>query len=118
MENFGTAQEILRARNHSHGSRGMGGAIGRLTSSSRFVIDVGLKALGMDHGDPTIDDCNIWFCSDEHTTFSSSKRTFHIGERMHVRPAHVDPTIARHEQLWIVDNGEVIDRWSIDLRHW
>lgn len=85
---------------------------------SRYVIDVGLKALGMDHGDPSIDDCKIWFCSDEHTTFTSSERTFHIGERVHVRPAHVDPTIARHEELWIVDNGEVIDRWPIDLRHW
>ena len=85
---------------------------------SRYVIDVGLKALGMDHGDPSIDDCKIWFCSDEHTTFSSSERTFHIGERVHARPAHVDPTIARHEELWIVDDGEVIDRWPIDLRHW
>lgn len=84
----------------------------------RYVTDVGLKALGMDHGDPTIDNCNVWFCSDEHTTFSSSDRTFRVGDRIHVQPAHVDPTIARHEYLWLVDDGEVIDRWAIDLRHW
>ena len=84
----------------------------------RYVTDVGLKALGMDHGDPTIDNCKVWFCSDEHTTFSSSDRAFRVGERVHVRPAHVDPTVARHEHLWLVENGEVVDRWPIDLRHW
>lgn len=84
----------------------------------RYVTDVGLKALGMDHGDPIIDSCNVWFCSDEHTTFSSSERTLRVGDRVHVRPAHVDPTIARHEYLWLVDDGEVVDRWVIDLRHW
>jgi len=85
---------------------------------NRYVTDVGLKALGMDHGDPLIDDCKVWFCSDEHTTFSSHTRTFTLGERVHIRPAHIDPTIARHEELWIVEDGEVVDRWPIDLRHW
>jgi len=84
----------------------------------RSVTDVGLKALGMDHGDPAIDSCKVWFCSDEHTTFSSSERSFQVGARVHVRPAHVDPTIARHEYLWLVEDGEVVDRWAIDLRHW
>jgi len=84
----------------------------------RYVTDVGLKALGMDHGDPAIDSCKVWFCSDEHTTFSSSERSFQVGARVHVRPAHVDPTIARHEYLWLVEDGEVVDRWAIDLRHW
>lgn len=38
-------------------------------SGSWAVIDVGLKSLGMDHGNPHIDDAVVWFCSDEHTTF-------------------------------------------------
>ena len=36
------------------------------------VADVGLKALGMDHGNPTMVDppgAKVWFCSDEHLTF-------------------------------------------------
>src|SRR5262249_29172484 len=37
------------------------------------VADAGLKALGMDHGNPTIDDATVWFCSDEHVTFSPDR---------------------------------------------
>src|SRR5205807_6653665 len=33
------------------------------------VADCGLKALGMDHGDPTVIGHTVWFCSDEHVTF-------------------------------------------------
>ncbi len=33
------------------------------------VADCGLKALGMDHGDPTIEGGRVLFCSDEHVTF-------------------------------------------------
>src|SRR5438067_13219789 len=34
------------------------------------VADCGLKALSMDHGNPTIEGASVWFCSDEHITFS------------------------------------------------
>ena len=37
---------------------------------SGAVADCGLKALGMDHGNPTIDGADVWFCSDEHVTFA------------------------------------------------
>src|SRR5438445_4587813 len=33
------------------------------------VADCGLKALGMDHGNPTMPGANVFFCSDEHVTF-------------------------------------------------
>ena len=33
------------------------------------VADCGLKALGMDHGNPTVDDARVLFVSDEHITF-------------------------------------------------
>ena len=38
------------------------------------VADVGLKALGMDHGNPSIDGATVWFCSDEHVTFAARRR--------------------------------------------
>jgi D-serine deaminase-like pyridoxal phosphate-dependent protein len=81
------------------------------------VADVGLKALGMDHGNPSVVDGTVWFCSDEHVTFAT-ERTVHVGERVMVVPAHVDPTMAMHEAAWLVRDGEVIDRWPIDLRGW
>ena len=85
------------------------------------VIDVGLKSLGMDHGNPTIESASVWFCSDEHITFSmkDGRPLPDIGNRVLVRPAHIDPTIALHEVMHVVDQiGTVIDAWPVDLRHW
>lgn len=81
------------------------------------VTDVGLKALGMDHGNPSIVDGDAWFCSDEHLTYAPHG-SVSVGDRATVIPAHVDPTMAMHEAAWLVRDGEVIDRWPIDLRGW
>jgi D-serine deaminase-like pyridoxal phosphate-dependent protein len=84
------------------------------------VADVGLKALGMDHGNPSVDGMVVWFCSDEHVTFAPAEGSAlpAVGERIRVRPAHVDPTIAYHEHLHVVDGDEVVETWAVDLRGW
>jgi D-serine deaminase-like pyridoxal phosphate-dependent protein len=81
------------------------------------VADCGLKALAMDHGNPAIDGHTVWFCSDEHVTFSPSE-PMSVGQRVRVIPAHVDPTVACHERMHLVRDGEVVDVWEVDLRHW
>ncbi len=81
------------------------------------VADVGLKALGMDHGNPSVVGGSVWFCSDEHLTYQPTDRP-EVGDRVRVVPSHVDPTMAMHDAVWIVRGEEVIDRWSIDLRGW
>jgi D-serine deaminase-like pyridoxal phosphate-dependent protein len=81
------------------------------------VADVGLKSLGMDHGNPDVIDGSVWFCSDEHLTYAPSAAPV-VGDRAHVVPAHVDPTMALHDAAWVVRDGAVIDRWPIDLRGW
>jgi D-serine deaminase-like pyridoxal phosphate-dependent protein len=84
------------------------------------TVDGGLKALGMDHGNPSIDGAAVWYCADEHTVFSPADGVAmpKVGDRIRVWPAHVDPTVAYHEQRWIVDGDEVVDRWPVDLRGW
>ena len=81
------------------------------------VTDVGLKALGMDHGNPSIVDGEVWFCSDEHLTYAPHQPVS-VGDRATVIPAHVDPTMAIHETVWLARDGEVIDHWPVDLRGW
>jgi D-serine deaminase-like pyridoxal phosphate-dependent protein len=85
------------------------------------VADCGLKALGMDHGNPAIDDADVLFCSDEHITFVPHAR-LRVGDRVLVWPAHIDPTIAYHERMHLADGpglgAAVIDAWSVDLRGW
>jgi len=85
------------------------------------VADCGLKALGMDHGNPAIADARVLFCSDEHVTFTPGT-PLAVGERVLVRPAHVDPTIAYHDAMHLADgphlDADVVDRWAVDLRGW
>jgi D-threonine aldolase len=81
------------------------------------VCDAGLKSLGMDHGNPSIEGATVWFCSDEHVTFSGIDGV-RPGDRVVLLPAHVDPTIAYHERLHVVRGEEVVDVWEVDLRGW
>ena len=81
------------------------------------VADCGLKSLGMDHGNPTVVGGSVWFCSDEHTTFSPDTKVA-VGDRMMVVPAHVDPTVAYHEAMHVVDGEDVLESWPVDLRGW
>jgi len=84
------------------------------------VLDAGLKAFGMDHGDPTVLDVgDCWFVSDEHLTFGIAEgAAVKVGDRVRVVPAHVDPTVSQHERLHLVDHDEVLEVWDIDLRGW
>jgi D-serine deaminase-like pyridoxal phosphate-dependent protein len=94
------------------------------TSAKWAVCDAGLKSLGMDHGNPTIEGAAVWFCSDEHITFAPDRdaptpqAVPKPGDRVRVIPAHVDPTMALHERAYLVRADEVIDTWAIDLRGW
>jgi D-serine deaminase-like pyridoxal phosphate-dependent protein len=81
------------------------------------VADCGLKALGMDHGDPTVIGHTIWYCSDEHVTFGPGQPVA-VGERVRVWPAHIDPTVAYHEHMYLARGDEVADTWAVDLRGW
>jgi D-threonine aldolase len=83
------------------------------------VADCGLKALGMDHGNPTVEGAAVRFCSDEHLTFTpEDEHRVRVGDRISVIPAHVDPTVAYHRQLHLVDGEDVLETWPVDLRGW
>ena len=86
-------------------------------SKDWVVADCGLKALGMDHGNPSVQGAEVWFCSDEHVVFTPES-PLRVGDRIRVVPAHVDPTVAYHRQLFVVDGEDVLDQWEINLRGW
>jgi D-serine deaminase-like pyridoxal phosphate-dependent protein len=95
-----------------------------LSANAAFAVaDVGLKSLGMDHGNPSIDGARVWFCSDEHVTFAADPEspaplTAKVGDRIRIWPAHVDPTLAYHERLHLAEGDRVVEVWEIDLRGW
>jgi D-serine deaminase-like pyridoxal phosphate-dependent protein len=104
-----------------------------------LVVDVGLKATSADHGMPSVAGARVRFLSDEHATVTPDELRVRVGDRIAVVPAHVDPTMALHDHVWVVqtpvgDDGEpadlatmspdrlaelpIVDRWSVDLRGW
>ncbi|MBW2292478.1 MAG: alanine racemase [Deltaproteobacteria bacterium] len=86
-------------------------------SKKYAVADGGLKCLGMDHGNPTLEAGKVWFCSDEHLTFAPEGET-RVGDRVRVTPAHIDPSLAYHERIYVLDGEAVVDEWPIDMRGW
>ncbi|MCP3985856.1 MAG: metal-activated pyridoxal enzyme [bacterium] len=87
-------------------------------SEAFAVADCGLKALGMDHGNPEIvGGGSVWFCSDEHVTFAP-ETPVGVGDRIRLLPAHVDPTAAYHERMHLVAGEDVLESWPIDMRGW
>ncbi len=84
-----------------------------------IIADAGLKSMAMDHGNPSWEHGKIFFMSDEHVTLLPDEPSdWSVGDRVRLQPAHVDPTIAKHERMWLLDADSVTDEWLVDLRHW
>ncbi|HSR82817.1 MAG TPA: alanine racemase [Streptosporangiaceae bacterium] len=87
-----------------------------ISSSPGWAVgNAGLKAFGMDHGNPELRAGTVWFCSDEHVTFAPPRP---VGDLAWLIPAHIDPTMACHERAYLFAGDDVIDVWPIDLRGW
>ena len=94
------------------------------TSKSGYaVLDGGLKALSVDSGNPKLlGKGEVMFCSDEHTTITNG--SWSVGQKVGLRPSHIDPTISKHESIYLVEeieeslDVELIETLKIDLRGW
>jgi D-serine deaminase-like pyridoxal phosphate-dependent protein len=69
----------------------------------------------MDKGNPQLADAKVLFCSDEHVTFTPARQA---GARIWLTPAHIDPTMACHEQIYVFSGDTVVDIWPVDMRGW
>ncbi|HEX3900908.1 MAG TPA: alanine racemase [Mycobacteriales bacterium] len=83
------------------------------------VADAGLKAFGMDEGNPRLPGSSIWYCSDEHVVFSPDEGDLpKVGDRVRLEPGHIDPTCALHERMYVLQNRAITETWPIDMRGW
>ena len=87
---------------------------------SLAVLDGGLKALAVDHGNPELPDAvpaSVLFLSDEHTTLALQQGfAARPGDRLWLRPSHVDPTVNLHDRLFALRGHEVVDVWPVEAR--
>jgi D-serine deaminase-like pyridoxal phosphate-dependent protein len=84
------------------------------------VLDAGLKTLAVDHGNPELPPdvaAEVLFLSDEHTTLAVGDRWHRRpGDRVWLRPSHVDPTVNLHDRLFAFRGDAVVDVWTVEAR--
>jgi len=83
------------------------------------VLDAGLKALAIDHGNPELPPdvaASVLFLSDEHASLAIGDGfRARPGDRMWLRPSHVDPTVNLHDRLYAI-RGDEVDVWPVEAR--
>lgn len=84
------------------------------------VLDAGLKTLTVDHGDPKLPSevpADVLFLSDEHTTLVTKDGwSAQPGDRVYLRPSHVDPTVNLHDELYAFRAEEIVEVWPVAAR--
>jgi D-threonine aldolase len=84
------------------------------------VLDCGLKTMTIDHGNPKLPDdvpADVLFLSDEHTTLVTKDGwDLEPGDRVWVRPSHVDPTVNLHDRLLAYRGDDVEHIWDVAAR--
>ena len=84
------------------------------------VLDAGLKTLTIDHGNPQLAPdvpADVLFLSDEHTTLITKEGwNLQPGDRVFLRPSHVDPTVNLHDELVAYRGEEVVEVWPVTAR--
>jgi D-serine deaminase-like pyridoxal phosphate-dependent protein len=90
------------------------------TQGNIAVLDAGLKTLSVDHGDPRLPDdvpADVLFLSDEHTTLAKRQGfSSGPGDRLWLRPSHVDPTVNLHDNLYAFRGQDVVEVWPVAAR--
>ena len=86
----------------------------------RCVADCGHKAASKDHGYPVVDDvegASVVSLNDEHATIALPPGArVAVGDRIRLRPSHVDPTVNLHDVIYALDGDVVMDVWPIAAR--
>ena len=90
---------------------------------NRITLDLGTKAVASDP--PMGQRCRLLDLSEarqvlhneEHLVIECDQASqFRPGDVVYAIPTHVCPTCALHKWAWVVDRGQVVDRWAIVAR--
>lgn len=89
-------------------------------SADRVIADCGHKACSKDHGLPSVEGIEgavVAGLNDEHATITvPADSRLKVGDRLRLRPSHVDPTVNLHDVLYAVDGERVVGVWAVEAR--
>jgi D-serine deaminase-like pyridoxal phosphate-dependent protein len=92
-------------------------------TADRAVIDAGLKTLSDDSGPARLVDAPGWsyhHAGDEHGTLTPTgepgRRELRVGDRVTLRPSHIDTTVNLHDALHAHRGGRIEIVWAVAAR--
>lgn len=90
---------------------------------NRVTLDLGYKAVASDPpaGNrllfPDLPDAKAVLQNEEHLVLETTRANeFRPGDELLAIPKHICPTSALHKQVFVVSDGRVVDRWTVDAR--
>jgi D-serine deaminase-like pyridoxal phosphate-dependent protein len=87
-----------------------------------LCLDLGHKAIGSEMNGkpvyfPQLPDFELTVHSEEHMVIRTPRAAeWNIGDMLYGFPWHICPTVALHEQAWVVEDQRITDQWDIEAR--
>lgn len=91
-------------------------------SPMRLCLDLGHKAVASEMPPPravllNLPDAQAVIHSEEHLVIESAQANrFAVGDCLYALPWHICPTVALHDEAFVVEHGRVTERWPIEAR--
>lgn len=89
----------------------------------RITLDLGYKACASDPPAgkrvtfPDLPDCEQVLQNEEHLVLESDAAgNYEPGDELIAIPRHICPTSALHRQAFVIENGDLVDRWDVAAR--
>ena len=96
------------------------GTITNIPGKRLYTIDVGLKAVTNDNGNPIFKNhpkCRIRVMTEEHSIFRASPNdNFQIGQKIELIPSHICTTVNLYDHFTVIKDDEIFARWEIEAR--
>jgi D-serine deaminase-like pyridoxal phosphate-dependent protein len=96
--------------------------VGRVISkpANNVCIDWGHKAMAAEMQQPRVQFLDLEISSienqsEEHLVVTTSKE-LNLGDLVYALPKHICPTMALHEQVYVLEKNEVVDKWEVVAR--
>ncbi|HLJ96209.1 MAG TPA: D-TA family PLP-dependent enzyme [Gemmataceae bacterium] len=92
-------------------------------TASRVTLDLGYKAVASDPPAGRrltlldVPDYEVVLQNEEHLVIETpAAACFRLGDEVLAMPTHICPTCALHREAYVVENGDIVDRWEILAR--
>jgi len=97
---------------------------GRIISkpAGKLCLDLGYKSIASEMNHPRVHFMDLQVDgvinhSEEHLVLSSGDAIrYQVGDVVYALPTHICPTMALHEEVYVVRNGKVTGRWKVAAR--